>query len=409
MRFIYVFIALVLWSCSRNNKVQQQEVLGYNVPPLLHLSNDSLTEIEVNLSNMLSSIRTSEIIDSIWWVPLETTENSTFGVVQQVEFYDGKIFILDNIMASGLFVFDSLGKHLYTIDTHGKGPGEFYQPTSFTINREKNEIVISDDWQGKLLSYDLTGNFLKEITKFSLRFNEMQFIDTNKIIFHTGRRANGHILELKYNSIVIGTPGGDFTAKNFAYDPSQQLKHGNKSFFRYNDELYFHYPFRDTVYQVDAQRIVPQYVINLGENKLPIDFELGLDARGFSKKYENKKSSYAYTSPMGFFISDHHIYHEVVYKRRRVFVYYSKDSGKVRFTDNLITDLPQTVLFGAYCGGYGDVMVNFVPPEVTIQANEYFSKNPKDAASVSPATLSLIKEMSSNAMPMLVCYTLKRF
>src|SRR5690606_32553013 len=183
MRFIYVFIALVLWSCSRNNKVQQQEVLGYNVPPLLHLSNDSLTEIEVNLSNMLSSIRTSEIIDSIWWVPLETTENSTFGVVQQVEFYDGKIFILDNIMASGLFVFDSLGKHLYTIDTHGKGPGEFYQPTSFTINREKNEIVISDDWQGKLLSYDLTGNFLKEITKFSLRFNEMQFIDTNKIIF----------------------------------------------------------------------------------------------------------------------------------------------------------------------------------------------------------------------------------
>ena len=94
-------------------------------------------------------------------IVLETTPESTIGTIDKLIVRENKIYILDKEITKSLFVFSIEGKFLYKISSAGRGPGEYMFPDDFSIDNSKNEILIWDIDQKKILFYNKT-QFIKE-------------------------------------------------------------------------------------------------------------------------------------------------------------------------------------------------------------------------------------------------------
>jgi hypothetical protein len=95
-------------------------------------------------------------------IPLETKDNCLISKISQMEIKDDKIFILDCKLNS-LYVFNINGKFLNRIGNIGKGPGEYIRPRYFFLDKREKLVKVFDAPMTKLMSFDYTGKFVKEI------------------------------------------------------------------------------------------------------------------------------------------------------------------------------------------------------------------------------------------------------
>ena len=94
-------------------------------------------------------------------IVLETTPESTIGTIDKLIVRENKIYILDKEITKSLFVFSIEGKFLYKINQAGRGSGEYIYPDDFSIDNSKNEILIWDIDQKKIIFYK-KNKFIKE-------------------------------------------------------------------------------------------------------------------------------------------------------------------------------------------------------------------------------------------------------
>jgi hypothetical protein len=99
----------------------------------------------------------SQVFDSIEFIPLETTKESLFGSIDQLEVTDSLFIILD-IRSNSILFFHRNGK-FYTKITTGGGSKYFY---NFTLDRSAGEIAVMNNFTKGLLVYDLRGKFLRK-------------------------------------------------------------------------------------------------------------------------------------------------------------------------------------------------------------------------------------------------------
>jgi len=100
----------------------------------------------------------SDIFDKIEYIPLETTTESTFGSVRQLEIVDDYFIILDH-NTNCILIFDRRGKYLSKIK--GKKDNPNYKIWDFTINRWTKEIIFSEDGAQTMNYYSLDGKLKK--------------------------------------------------------------------------------------------------------------------------------------------------------------------------------------------------------------------------------------------------------
>jgi hypothetical protein len=89
---------------------------------------------------------------------METKDECLIGRVNEVQVFDGYIYVLDALQAKSLFVFDMTGKFIRKIGRLGNGPGEYSSISDFTIDPLNKEIYILDN--NKLHKYKTDGNFV---------------------------------------------------------------------------------------------------------------------------------------------------------------------------------------------------------------------------------------------------------
>lgn len=159
-----------------------------NTKPLI--SAEPNTVIRVEEGNKTSKLEGINIIDTCWYVPLETNNESVLGTVDKLVIDNGLYFIYDR-NTEDLFVFNSEGKFVNKIGKKGKGPGEFLRINDFACDKSKKQIIIHDDRTAKLLYYNYQGEFIKE-KNTSFRFSNIHVSD-NTIYFYLGQNSNKHI------------------------------------------------------------------------------------------------------------------------------------------------------------------------------------------------------------------------
>lgn len=76
----------------------------------------------------------SQLIDSVVYIPLETSENCLIGRISKIVYSERCFYILDDT-ANCLFKFDESGRFLSKYDHVGKGPFEYIKLCDFNLDR----------------------------------------------------------------------------------------------------------------------------------------------------------------------------------------------------------------------------------------------------------------------------------
>ena len=144
---LLLVIILLVTSC-KNSQKSNQTSSGFNSdtissheipqgPFTVHID-----DIEVPLYDTL---RLGELIESVRYVPLETTIESTLGLIRDIHYNNGCFYVTygENMMNTRLKVFDKEGKYIREMYTIGRGPNELTNPLPRMVyNDLKNKILV---------------------------------------------------------------------------------------------------------------------------------------------------------------------------------------------------------------------------------------------------------------------------
>ncbi len=146
---ILSFVLIMFYSCKKEKELPTEE------PPIVTVDPNIKDVIPVDL-----------FVDSVSFIPLETTDSSLIAKIAKILFFDDLMAIHD-YKTSAILLFDTKGHYLRNIGRKGQGPGEYAFIAHLMSDLDKKQIIAYDSYQRKMIYYDLDGNFIKEITGFS--------------------------------------------------------------------------------------------------------------------------------------------------------------------------------------------------------------------------------------------------
>lgn len=211
------------------------------------------------------------LFDSIIYIPLETIEGNEIGQIDRVLYHKGKYIVSDRL-TNRVLVFNEDGKYYAAIEAIGNGPGEYVQISDVAVDKFEDIIKIQDAMQGKIVSYDLNGHFVGEITLpvFPAPIHFCQ-VGKEKYAFDFQRCSNDN--EWKYN---LSINSEDFTgeiSKYLPYDEPLDICFSPRiTLLDVNGEVIYIPLYSSTVYTIDSLELKPRYSFDFGDKWVSREF-----------------------------------------------------------------------------------------------------------------------------------------
>lgn len=204
----------------------------------------------------------SDLIDSVFYVPLETTDENLIGKIAKVMVVDSIIYVLDKHQAERVFAFDMEGQYLFAIGERGDGPGMYRSINDISVDRKKGILYILDGKRYKLLEYSLDGKFIREAVHFkNLGVREVEVYGEGFIIY------TGNSCFRNCGSVYITDGQGNISQELLSSDDRLPDHLGvSNNLFAINEEEGLIAPlYRNTIYKYGAEDIQPYVVLDFGE------------------------------------------------------------------------------------------------------------------------------------------------
>ncbi len=269
--FLLSSLFAILLSCSSNKN--QSEATGAEVEKVA----DTNAFFTINFAEIIKEqkeVPLSEIAESVEYVPLENSEKALLGNVFDVQLTPDYIFIRHS--GSRLLTqFSRDGKYIRHIGTEGRGPKEYGLIRKFSLDQENRLIYIHTNWTHKIVVYNFDGEFVRSLRfPTSGRGHISWSRDSFLVSFSEPQLGNEPyvFIETNFNGDTIQT-----TSNHIFWDESEQAHFmvsywGRNVYYRANDKLHMKSWYNDTVYTFnDQNRIVPKFIIDLKNHKLPDD------------------------------------------------------------------------------------------------------------------------------------------
>lgn len=219
----------------------------------------------------------SNIVDSIKYIKLETSNDNLIGNVDKVVFASNYIFILDKSITRSIFRFDLAGNYLGKINKIGKGPGEYIKIRDFLVDTIKKTIEVYEPQQRKIIVYDYEGNF-KTFLPIGLLFSNFEKLN-DKYVLHTNKMINSHKNKPLNYSLLIVNNSGELDSRYFPFDP--KLKTNNVSYdvlkvITKDDSgnIYISKLLNDSIFLISNNHLFPKYVFNYGKYQMPSNYNI---------------------------------------------------------------------------------------------------------------------------------------
>lgn len=253
MKNFLIFLILILLSC--NNK-----------------SHDKVyKEIKIDVNKSKEGLL-SDIYSDINYIFLDNTDN--FPLIRPV-----KVIIKENLIGiedRGIdkYVFYNLkGNPLFQITASGDGPKSFVRTEDFQIL--KDEIVVKDSYLGKILSYDLTGDFISE-RKSPVR--NSNFFQSDDFTIHYSKNVFEHG---PYNFYI--ERNGDLKKEVKVELREDEVINSDKDGFYIdliNNQILFKIPFSYQIATFDFSGVFKNlYQVDFGEFKLSVEERLNMNEK----------------------------------------------------------------------------------------------------------------------------------
>lgn len=206
-------------------------------------TNDNINknQIDINLDEgQINQVFYSSFVDSIEYIPLETTDDCLIGKIRDIIISDSVMFIL-NDERSSIFIYDKNGKYLRKIMRKGDGPGEYGVINQMSYNKYRNSISISSN-NLKIIEYDSYGNMKRE-------FKTPHYI-TDLYCFDDGSYLLSRIQRIdKPDDLILLTDTiGNITKSILKRNPNYSIDASdNWDFTEFNNEIHFISPQIDNI------------------------------------------------------------------------------------------------------------------------------------------------------------------
>lgn len=204
INLIYLIFLMVVIGCGHKEKKKENFKLDLKGVP------QKQTEI----------IEKSQIVDTTYYVKLETSENSLIGEIGDLFIDKDYIIVLNNKPNQSVLVFDHEGNFLNKIGEKGKAGNEFVHIRSVWVDKKSKVIHLYDDAQKKVLDYSFDNSYLgsKEYFK-SLDFVPNEIIpipENDRFLAYSYPLEKGtsllHLIDKKGNLL------NDYFEVPFAFD-----------------------------------------------------------------------------------------------------------------------------------------------------------------------------------------------
>lgn len=251
-----------------------------------------------------SALVTSDtlLFDSITYLPLETTRESEFSSITQLEVTDEHFIILDERLQTILF-FNKDGTFYKKITPKDKDLTTPYKFINrFTIDSANNLMWVDDSHSPYLFEFDLRGNFIKT---FERQFSTgVDFSIYNGLVFtYYGFDASSDTINIdsfSANLMVVDQKSRQLKSSYFYFDPSQ-INYTNlfnaRNFYKSGNQLYFVRPYDYNIYLFDSSGGLHRLfsVILPIQHTLPSDFLSNSRFRNKWIQYTNENSQVVHT------------------------------------------------------------------------------------------------------------------
>jgi hypothetical protein len=370
---VFIFLCFGCFEKKESNlkfsKVQIEQLGLSNSKPLRILDRNRLI---LDLNNFLSEkeISAGDIVDSIKYIPLQTTDESLIAEVNKLICIEHYFFILDSDIGKNVFIFSDEGVFIKRIST-GQGPEEIYNPGDIAVDETQSHLIV---YNRKGLSfYDYHGNFVK---REILPFNFKNFrVLSNGYLFITVPNQNGHLEEFSEMQVLITDKNFRIISAGFPFHYSNTLNYGITDYTSsLEKEVNFSFKFSNKIYQyVDTLSVQEKYQLNFSKKELPVEY-LKLNSKEVLNTLKNNNYYYF----MGNFAeNDTHeyfaIYNDYNRKAYQTFIFRDKLSGELKGGNKITLD-DNIPLFGYPLTAYKNEFIGAISSN-TIQ--HYLSNTEK--------------------------------
>jgi len=212
--------------------------------------------------------------EDVFFVKLETTDESLIANISDIFFDDSLIFVVDTKMKS-VFIFDFEGNYINKIAAFGAGPCEYGTLYNVFLDRKNKYVVIVDTPRGKIYSYSYDGKCVREERK-NKPFINCQFLASGNRAYHLDRpfpqydHQNG-------NSLVVTTPDNQKTIYSACYQFQRNEKFyfgQQKVFWDYGGNLFYYPNYSDTIFIITDTAAIAKYHIRILPEAMPHPSEI---------------------------------------------------------------------------------------------------------------------------------------
>lgn len=172
------------------------------------------------------------------------------------------------LLAPDLILLTDLeGRVIRTISDKGQGPGEFQSLDDIRWNESSQLMEVLDRTSGKLISYNVAGDFQKE-WKNRFLYTSLSFFPLGKeYLIYGGAFFDGEGDRLILVSPESGEKTNGFLPINNERNFLNVLNHD--VFFGSQSGVELFFSDRDTIYSIATEQVFPLVTFNAGSNKVP--------------------------------------------------------------------------------------------------------------------------------------------
>ena len=246
-------------------------------------SSQDVPHIHVDVNTAEKHMDMSEYLDTSYFkaIPLETTAECLVGKdIMNVWYRNGRIYVWEE-QTESVFMFDENGKFIDKIADKGEGPNEYLKIGNVTLS--DSLICIFDTYSRKVLYYDLDCNFIKRVSTQYVNQNIItaaySFMLGDRIYFgiHFREDFRTDMYGAPYKCVSMDLDLNKESVKRFLpYDyscPTESESHFHvyeQYYATLNDKVRFMISNLDTIFVATQDTIVPEYVLDFGEQSVPV-------------------------------------------------------------------------------------------------------------------------------------------
>jgi hypothetical protein len=406
MKPTYVIVfALALVACTTAENQQRRfieaevKALELDSTKLFRVETDSLITWDINPFLKKQPIRIDEMVKSVFYIPLETNEESLIKDIKNILVTDSHIYVADYQQGGRVVIFDSIGKYVGRL-LRGSGPEELRYVNGITFDEKNKELIAYD---GLFFSIFSSDGQLKRRIKTPFFGHLVAPVPEGYLFWVPHDAVNEHLGFSVEFQVFITDKNFRLTSVGLPYYYGSDNRLSSPRYLHSNDSrLYFTTKFSDTIYQyVDPYTVRAKYCLDYSSKKLPNS--LLMKSNEALKRVMEQNNYYYFLG--GYVETSTHSFVQLTnhYAKNYTFIFRDKQSGALKGGTSFLHRSGLLPLISAPICSKGSYFIGYCWPEL-------MKKNIEIATVfVSEKDKQMLENLQEDDNPVLIFYELKHF